>query len=303
MHSHHSHSGDYILHAKDHLDDIIQHVIDMGFETYCLTEHMPRDSLADRYPEESQLSIMDLESNFDKFYNHARQLQKEYASKVRLLVGFETDYIRPNYRELISRLRSKYEFDMFVGSVHHVKEIPIDFDIPSWELAMSKCGGSPRELYAAYFDEQYDMLTDLKPPVVGHFDLIRLFSIEDSQKPIEQWPEVLEKVERNLDFIISYGGLVELNSAAIRKGWSEPYPRADICKLIMKKDGRFTLSDDSHGIAQVGLNFHKVLAYIQALGIETMYYIDLDDNGSSIVVPEKVADMARNSFWKQYEQL
>ncbi|KAK9252776.1 Polymerase/histidinol phosphatase-like protein [Lipomyces tetrasporus] len=303
MRSHHSHSGDYILHAKDHLEDIVKEVILRGFKSYCLTEHIPRNNPADLYPEEKHLQISDLESNFDKFYHHARQLQYQYADQITLLVGCETDYIRPDFKFLIANLRSRYKLDMFVGSVHHVKEIPIDFDVPTWELAMRKCGaGTPRDLYAAYFDEQYDMLVDLKPPIVGHFDLIRLFSVEDSEQPITQWPEVLERVERNLEFIIGYGGVIELNSAAIRKGWSEPYPRADICKMVLEKGGQFCLSDDSHGIAQIGLNFHKTLKQMDKLGITELSYVDLE-NGGAVIRKENVAEIKGDPFWNQYEMI
>ena len=44
-------------------------------------------------------------------------------------------------------------------------------------------------------------------------------------------PAVWEKIVRNLDFVASYGGILELNSSAIRKGMSEPYPKAEICKV------------------------------------------------------------------------
>lgn len=58
MHSHHSHSGDYVMHAKDHLEDIVLRAIEMGFTTYCLTEHIPRNNPEDMYPEEVCLSSL-----------------------------------------------------------------------------------------------------------------------------------------------------------------------------------------------------------------------------------------------------
>ncbi|KAK9478148.1 polymerase/histidinol phosphatase-like protein [Lipomyces japonicus] len=302
MHSHHSHSGEYVLHAKDNLDDIVNLAIERGFTTYCLTEHIPRNNDQDFYPEEKHLKVQDLFDNFEKFYHHARRLQKQHKTEITLLVGFESDYIRADFKQLIQQIRDKYAFDMFVGSIHHVKEVPIDFDITHWVEAMNRCGGTPRQLYATYFDDQYEMLKDLRPPVVGHFDLIRLFSIDDSEKPISQWPEVLERVNRNLDFIVSYGGLIELNSAAIRKGWKEPYPREDICKIIIEKGGRFALSDDSHGLAQIGLNFHKVLDQVIKLGINKLYYLDLDD-GKTVVREENVADIILAPFWTQYREI
>ena len=51
------------------------------------------------------------------------------------------------------------------------------------------------------------------------------------ERSFTTWPGVWSKILRNLDFIASYGGMLELNSAALRKGMTEPYPKAEICKV------------------------------------------------------------------------
>jgi histidinol-phosphatase (PHP family) len=38
--------------------------------------------------------------------------------------------------------------------------------------------------------------------------------------------------------------------------------------------GKLTLSDDSHGIAQVGLNFGRTVDYLKSLGVETLHYLE-----------------------------
>jgi len=49
----HSHSGQFCPgHAKDALEEVIQQAIALGFKTIGLTEHMPRYSIEDLYPEE-----------------------------------------------------------------------------------------------------------------------------------------------------------------------------------------------------------------------------------------------------------
>lgn len=45
---------EFCSHAVDTLEDIIQEAIRQNFDTLALTEHMPRDSLNDLYPEEVQ---------------------------------------------------------------------------------------------------------------------------------------------------------------------------------------------------------------------------------------------------------
>lgn len=96
--------------------------------------------------------------------------------------------------------------------------------------ARDVAGGTDERLFEDYFDAQLDMLKAMKPPVVGHFDLIRLKS-DDPERSFKTWPEVWKRVVRNLEFVVGYGGLVEVNGAALRKGMSEPYPKGEICEV------------------------------------------------------------------------
>lgn len=171
-----------------------------------------------------------LAKQFDDYFHEAQRLQKAYASAIKLLIGMEIDWIRPSSLNVIHGLFRRYAFDLFVGSVHHVHTIPIDYDKNTYIEARGMSGGTDEKLAEDYFDLQYEMLMALKPPVVGHFDLIRLLS-DDPEASFVQWTRVWQKILRNLDFIVEYGGLVELNSAGLRKGMSEPYPKAEICNV------------------------------------------------------------------------
>lgn len=144
----------------------------------------------------------------------------------------EIDWIRPSSRQWIDDVLGKYHFDLFIGSVHHVHTIPIDYDHEMYTEARRISGGTDERLFVDYFDLQYEMLQALKPPIVGHFDLIRLKSNEPDADCL-RWDTVLQRVLRNLDFVIEYGGLLELNSAALRKGLREPYPARSICKVSL----------------------------------------------------------------------
>lgn len=164
------------------------------------------------------------------FFKEATRLREKYASHINIPIGFETDWIRPYSLTWIQNSVNRFPFDFFVGSVHHVHTVPIDFDLPFYAKARDIAGGTDEKLFADYFDSQLDMLKELKPPVVGHFDLIRLKS-EDPNASFKQWPTVWNKIIRNLDFVAEYGGILELNSASLRKGMNEPYPKAEICQV------------------------------------------------------------------------
>jgi histidinol-phosphatase (PHP family) len=162
----------------------------------------------------------------------ATRLREVYSAKISILIGFESEWIRPSTQDTIHALMKKHggNFDFFVGSVHHVFTYPIDFDDAFYQKARIEAGGSDERLFEAYFDQQDQMLRALQPPVVGHFDLIRLKS-DNPNTEFEGMSGVWEKIHQSLEFISTYGGFLELNSAALRKGLDQPYPCLPICQV------------------------------------------------------------------------
>jgi histidinol-phosphatase (PHP family) len=229
---------------------------------------------------------------FDDFTVEAARVRDRHASKIRLFIGFESEWIRPESLDIIRDLLEKYTFDLFMGSVHHVHTIPIDYDKETYVKAREKAGGSDERLFEDYFDSQYEMLQSLKPPVVGHFDLIRLMS-DTPNTDFEGLKGVWQRIQRNLEYIASYGGILELNSSALRKGLAQPYPCLPICEvchtawgcsyarstnacvqLFLRLNGRFTISDDSHGVDQLGTNYPRLLEFVLRAGIRHIFYAD-----------------------------
>lgn len=303
MHSHHSHLGDYVSHAVGSLEEMVATARQRGFTHYCLTEHMPRYVSEFLYPEEldKNYTPQNLEQNFHNYLAHARKIQlaqKEIGFSI--LVGFEVEGLDSYHIDQAVTL--KLHTDMCVGSVHFVHGIPIDFDKTLWEKARDVLG-SVEALYEGYFDLQYEVLTKLQPEVIGHFDLIRLF--DSDVKTLDfikaNWTSVYQKILRNVKFAISYGGLFELNLAAIRKAWATPYPQVDICRLIISENGRFCLSDDAHSYAQVGLNYQHVWRYVtEDLRLSKIYHLARNEQ-KTIVVEDDVETVLRLDFWDQFK--
>lgn len=371
MHTHHSHSGDYVQHAKDSLNDVIADACSKGFDVFCLTEHIPRYRHEDLYPEEvaTNTTPADLILTFEKYYQHASQIKKELNEKRRnekkqakksgtaidkitplIILGFECEGYSDACLEHVENIQKLHHFDTFIGSVHHVHGIPIDYSTEKWEQAaqislrnleeleakQSKKTGpddedpkhkAHRALMRDYFDLQFKLFQKVTPPIIGHFDLIRLFSPKEYLPQLtspstnlaeyeqtdcfeKEFPDVWEKIVRNVKYAAAYGALFEINSAAVRKGWPTPYPGPDVAKVVLEHNGQFCLSDDSHGTAQVGLNYHVSLKYLQDLKAKNLYYLSLasdDDNDLPEVLDRTVIksiplqEAAKSSFWEQYE--
>ncbi|KAL2755207.1 hypothetical protein ACRALDRAFT_1064909 [Sodiomyces alcalophilus JCM 7366] len=290
----HSHSGQFCPgHAKDELEDIVKHAISIGFETMGLTEHMPRLAVADLYPEELKpdpaASLAELAPRHEAYLKEAQRLRDEYASQIHILIGFEGEWCRPAYGPLIRSLAAHPAVDYFIGSIHHVNGIPIDYDKALYARALESAGGSEEALYVRYYDQQYEMLTALRPRVVGHLDLIRLMS-EEPGRDVRTWPRVWERIVRNLELVKEYDGLLECNSSALRKELPEPYPCRVIAEQWLKIGGRFTFSDDCHAINQVATNYSRALDYLEELGVHLVYTLERASIESGI--PRVVKDKA-----------
>ncbi|EJD02017.1 histidinol phosphate phosphatase H [Fomitiporia mediterranea MF3/22] len=305
--SHHSHSGQFCRHASGTLEEVVLEAIRQKFQIYGLSEHVPRYRLEDRYPEEEEVTLQQLESQFDTFVKEAHRLKDLYSSEITILVGAETEYITPvdlhQLALLLERHRGKIEY--LVGSVHHVNEFPIDFDKPTFECALQSFAAKTvpgectvKELLDRYIDAQYDLFTQFHPEIIGHFDLCRLYY---PSLDFRDFPDVLAKIERNISYACDYGALFEFNAAAFRKGWSTAYPGKDIVEKILQKGGRFTLSDDSHGPHTVGQNYNKLYIYLEELGIKELWYLELEGtskNRRRTRAAKLEGDWCSNQFWK-----
>lgn len=192
----------------------------------------------------SDLTPENLRTIFLAYLDEAHRLREAYASYIELLVGLETDFVSAlDLDGLDSLLREEgHRIDYVVGSLHHVNEMPIDFDEPTFDRAVASLAPSPSPdsppsssssssltpTLHAYFDNQLEMLQRVQPEVVGHFDLIRLYRPTTSFRDHDG---VWEKVERNVRYAVGYGALFEVNAAAFRKGWSEAYPASDVLQV------------------------------------------------------------------------
>ena len=162
----------------------------------------------------------------------ARRLRLKYADRLDIVIGFEGEWIRPGCGPLVESLASHPDVDYFIGSIHHTRGVPIDFDASYYAAAVAAAGGTEEALYASYYDEQHEMLTALRPRIVGHFDLVRLMSAQPGRS-LRGWDEgrVWERVVRNLQAARSCGAWLECNTSALRKGLAEPYPSREIAEV------------------------------------------------------------------------
>jgi len=264
---HGGHSGQFCSHAQESLEAIIRRYIEQGFVWVGITEHMPPLENRFRYPEEAraELDANALYQRFARYMETGRRLQEQYRFQIQIMVGFESETYSGS-PDFIDRLTKAFEPDYIVGSLHHVDDLGFDSSSGQYFQTAASLGGIDA-MYMRYFDQQYEMLQTLRPVVVGHFDLIRLFDPRYRQRVVQ--PEIFQRIIRNLELIKNLDLILDYNVRALFKGADEPYVSEPILRKAIDMGISVVPGDDSHGIDSAGAGISEGIRRLEALGVDT----------------------------------
>ncbi len=265
---HGGHSGELCAHASDTKETLIQAYIAAGFSHIGIVEHLPPATDEFMYADELALgnTANSLTEKFKDFFdNEAPRLRELYGKDIDLRIGFETEYYGDTPIEHILNAIESYKPDIVVASLHHAKNLSFDFDIDTYFESAKTLGGLD-ELYKAYYDEQLLLIKGLAgvtkniPVVLGHMDVVRLYAPEHQYNQ-----EVAEKITRNIKAAIQANFVFEVNSRALGKNMTEPYPSLKILQEIKDLGGSITLGDDAHAINEPSLYYPETQTMLKSL--------------------------------------
>lgn len=270
---HSGHSGEFCRHAKDNLRAVVARAIALGFTHYGLSEHAPRFREEDLFPDEADLSPSDLSAIFERYAREAVRLRDAHIGEITLLVGFETERLPPDsWQTRMHDIRSSIPFDYIVGSVHDVDGHVIDFSAEKTD-AIAAMLGSKVTLQIRYFDALTELITTLKPEIVGHIDLVRKFEPDGFAFSAV----AMRAVEKTLEAAKAFDCALDVNCGALRRGLGPVYPLPSILERARQMGIRVTLGDDSHGVATVGVGLDACITAIGDAGYREISYLDRED--------------------------
>ena len=264
---HGGHSGEFVIHARDQLEDIVKAYIKAGFEWVGITEHIPPEKDEFMTPDdvEAGLDSAKIKKTFAKYIKECKRLKEKYSRDILIFTGFETENWS-GYKNFVQSLIKKFKPEYIVGSLHQVSDMQFDYSVDNYKKAAEMLGGYDA-MYCKYFDEQHKMILDLKPAVVGHFDLIRIFD-PDYRKRIKK-KEIWDRITRNLELIKQFDLIMDFNLRALSKGADEPYISADILKKAKQLGIKVVPGDDSHCIKDIGINMDRGINILKNNGFNT----------------------------------
>lgn len=265
---HGGHSGEFCDHAVGTLESVVQAAVTAGFPTFGLSEHAPRSAEQLVYPEEAAQgwTVATLVEKFDAYAAEAARLQDAFDGKIEILRGFETEAAPTSWPDEMRGLREQHDFDFIVGSVHHVHDIPIDWNVEMLQKAADASGGLER-LALDYYDLVARVVEELEPEVVGHLDLIR--KLAGPLGPVDTL-SIRERVSQVLELIAECDCILDLNVSPVRRGQGDPYCAPWILAAARRLGVPFCFGDDSHGPEDVGGGIAEGRRYLLEHGIDSI---------------------------------
>jgi len=245
---------------------------------YGLSEHAPRVEPAHVFAEERAMGwdTAHLARLFADYAKEARRLQAKYADRIDLLVGFEIEVVPVGrYAEVMRDLRAHHQLDYIVGSVHWVEGIIIDYTRARFDQAVDACGGLER-LALHYYDTVAEMIEALQPEVVGHLDLVRRHGGDD---PAIESPAVRERARAVLALIKERDAILDINTAALRKGLATPYPAPWLLEAARDLGVACCFGDDAHRVGEVGAGIAEARDYLLAHGVASVTVLTSEKQG------------------------
>ena len=275
---HGGHSGEFCEHAQGTLRSTLEEAVRRGFRVYGISEHAPRSDDRFLYASERAkgYTVARLGREFEEYARASRVLQREFRGRLEVLRGFETEAVpQSGYAAEMRALACEHGFDYVVGSVHHVNDISIDESPAHFRAAADACGGIDA-LLERYYASVVGVIEEIRPQVVAHLDLPKLYAPEGSEPP---GPAAQRAAKSAIEAARAHNCILDLNTAALRKGLREPYPSAWLVRLAKDAGVPFCFGDDSHSPGQVGYGIPRARLYLLRLGVETVTVLRQSSEG------------------------
>ena len=191
-------------------------------------------------------------------------LQKEYQGRMTVYLGLERDYYA---------CVSAKDYDFYIASVHYLK-VPGDYsavdgsaeDVQAYVDA--HCGGDGLLWARRYFDLLRDYVTADRPPIIGHFDLVRKNNARLHLYDEDSAAYQLLALDA-LRPMAETGALLEVNTGGMARGYlPTPYPAAFLLREWKAWGGEVTVTSDCHNVKFLDAYYNEAEALLRSLGYD-----------------------------------
>ncbi|HEX7057414.1 MAG TPA: histidinol-phosphatase [Bacilli bacterium] len=249
FHTHHERCG----HADGTIRDYIEQALANGLDMIGISDHSPYFGEENDHPHPG---LTMAKSAFPDYVREVLDLKAEYAGKIEVLLGVESDYF-PESFAIYRREYEKYPFDYIIGSVHVVGGLSI-FNKNRWRNL-----GLQEQI--AVKEQYYQLITQSAQSgafdILGHIDAMKGYYPEFSDIPTDA-------EDRALKAIAAANVAIEINTSGKTKyvgGW---YPSDQMLEKALHFGVQVTFGSDAHVPNRVGDEWEQVRKKLKDIGFK-----------------------------------
>ena len=244
--------ADYHLHtsfssdSESPMEEMIRHAVSLGLKTICFTEHHDID-----YPvnPDGFDFLLDLPSYKEKLF----KMKEHYQDQIEINYGVELG-LMPTTLDQCAAFVKDEPFDFIIGSTHIV-DFMDPYDAIYFETYPARLG------LAHYFEDILKNISSFNDYCVyGHLDYAARY-IKDSSFEFH-YRDYSDLLDAILKMIIENGKGIEVNTAGLKYGMSDPNPHHEIIKRYMELGGEIiTIGSDGHCPKHMAYDFINYLIF------------------------------------------
>lgn len=276
-----NHLADVHIHSKFSWDsqseiaDICDYARQNNLTAVCITDHV------DLKPEDNQMEI--LQKRF-AIGDAVRRVRNQYPD-LQVLLGVEIagGGVFPKWAEEILKCDA---VDQVIGSVHGLffadgKEVSVPVDdyqgeiqyYSTWKVDYSQmCEEELIRLVYHYFDTALQMMKRTDMDIMAHLPYLFRYINGKCCRNLD-WKQFLPKIETLLDYMISHGIALEINTSRFGSDYDDRPQYEEILGRYLKKGGYLiTIGSDAHISERVGQHFDLTVDMLKRYGVQNLYY-------------------------------
>lgn len=254
LHTHHYRCG----HADGTIEDYIKAAIAAGFQVIGISDHSPYFASEEDQPSPG---IAMARSQFTAYIDEVLELKQQYAGKIEVLLGVESDYY-PEHIQLYADTYNQYPLDYIIGSVHQSGGVSI-FNRNRWKHTTP---AEQLEQKETYWDLIAQSAASGAFQILGHIDAMKGYYPAFSDIP------AAAALDRLLTAIAAHDVAIEVNTSGGTKDVGGWYPSEAILANAYEHGIKITFGSDSHIPARVGEDWEQVAAKLRSIGYKEWYF-------------------------------
>lgn len=248
MTDYHTHTP-LCLHAEGTPEQYVRASLDAGLGQYGISDHAP---MPDEPFDDWRMKQADI-PRYLEWIGRARDAAS--GTNLEVLAALECDWV-PGIEPWIGHLKSLYDWDYLIGSVHYLDE-GWDFDNPHslhvWQ------GAHIEEAWERYWLLYSEMAASGLFQIMGHADLIRKFGHRPDGDLTRYYRPAIEATA-------AAGAAIEINTAGWHKPCAEQYPSLEFLRLAHEAGVPLVINSDAHSPGEIGRDFGRARAVAREAG-------------------------------------